>query len=585
MFSSRRIVYALVIACSAFIPAPVTRADTVVTLNAVDSGWYRPEGLHNADNDNYLAGHVGAAGDLHNFFVFDLSSVRGPIKSATLRVLNPTLGYESVDPSETYATFDVSSDITELIANQTTRSDIHFDLGTGASYGSVEIFDPSNNFVVAMALNGNALANLNLSRGLFAIGGALTTLRGQDFEYVFGGSDGGSLRQLVLTVGSPLIISEFRLAGPQGGADEFIELYNNDIAPVTVSTTDGSPGWALVSSDGVTRFVIPNGTIIPLRGHYLITNNSPGGYSLSDYGGSSAAIGDGSYTVEIPSDLGIALFRTANQANYTLANRLDAVGFSGIADANFREGSGLSPATGIGTNAQFSFVRTMITGPPQDTDDNAADFVFVAVDQSSGAKLGPPGPENLASPIQRNATIKTSFIDPNCAGNGAPASACARVRDLTAVPNGSQGTLSIRRRFRNNTGGPVSRLRFRAVDMTTGTAPAGTADLRLLTSTDIPAATLVGGGTVLIRGLRLEEPPGQLGGGGINASVSDDTINLATPLGPGASVNVQFLLGVEQGGNFRFFLNVEGLPGVSSPSPQKHEGKSSEIKSKRAREK
>jgi hypothetical protein len=159
------------------------------------------------------------------------------------------------------------------------------------------------------------------------------------------------------------------------------------------------------------------------------------------------------------------------------------------------------------------------------------------------------------------------------------------VRDLTAVPNGSQGTLSIRRRFRNNTGGPVSRLRFRVVDMTTGAAPAGTADLRLLASTDIPAATLVGGGSVFIRGLRLEEPPGQPGGGGINASASDDTINLATPLGPGASVNVQFLLGVEQGGNFRFFLNVEGLPGFSSPSPQKQEGKSSEIKSKRAREK
>ena len=150
------------------------------------------------------------------------------------------------------------------MASNDTRTDIHFDLGTGTSYGSAQVFDPSDNFVVAVALNASAISDLNGTRGQFAFGGALTSLRGQEFEYIFGGSDSASLRQLVLTVASPLLISEFRLSGPQGGADEFIELYNNDIAPLTVSTTDGSPGWALVSSDGVTRFVIPNGTMIPV---------------------------------------------------------------------------------------------------------------------------------------------------------------------------------------------------------------------------------------------------------------------------------------------------------------------------------
>ncbi len=97
--------------------------------------------------------------------------------------------------------------------------------------------------------------------------------------------------------------------------------------------------------------------------------------------------------------------------------------------------------------------------------------------------------------------------------------------------------------------------------MTAGAAPAGTADLGLLTSTDTPGATLVGGGTVLINGLTLEEPPGQSFGGGLNASVSAGTINLGSPLAPGASINVQFLLGVEQGGTFRIFFNIEALPG------------------------
>ena len=577
MFHPRRIFLVLAIPLCLAMTMGIARADTVVTLSAIDSGWYGPNGFHDATNDNYLAGNVSNAGELRNFFVFDLSSVRGTIKNATLRILNPSLGYDSLDPVEEYTVFDVSTTVADLMASNNGRTDIHLDLGTGTPYGSVQVFDPSNNFVVAVALNGNAISNLNATRGQFAFGGALTSLRGQEFEFLFGGSDATSTRQLVLTVASPLLISEFRLAGPQGSADEFIELYNNNIAPVTVSTTDGSPGWALVSSDGVTRFVIPNGTTIPLRGHYLVTNASPGAYSLSDYGGTGAGSGDGTYQGDIPSDLGLALFQTANQANYTLANRLDAVGSSAV-DSTFREGPGLSPALGAGTTAQFSFIRKLTAGPPQDTDQNAADFFFVAVNQSSGAKLGAPGPENLTSPIQRNATIKTSFVDPNCAGNGATTTACARARDLTLVPNGSLGTLSIRRQFRNNTGGPVTRLRFRVVDMTTGSAPVGTADLRLLTSTDIPAATLVGGGTVLIRGLTLEAPPAQPNGGGLNATVSENTITLGTPLGPGASVNVHFLFGVEQGGNFRIFLNVEGLPGLTSAVAQGKRGEQTKEK-------
>jgi len=578
MFTPRTIFFVSALLVCFVLSGGTSRADTLVTLNAIDSGWYRPSGLHDAANDNYIAGKVSSAGELRNFVVFDLSSVRGTIKSATLRLLNPSLGYQSVDPFEEFTVFDVSTPIAELMASNDTRTDIHFDLGTGTSYGSAQVFDPSDNFVVAVALNGSAISNLNGTRGQFAFGGALTSLRGQDFEYIFGGSDSASLRQLVLTVASPLLISEFRLSGPQGGADEFIELYNNDIAPLTVSTTDGSPGWALVSSDGVTRFVIPNGTTIPVRGHYLITNNSPAGYSLADYGGPNVSLGDGNFAGDIPSDLGLALFQSANQANYTLANRLDAVGFSGVVDANFREGVGLSPATGVGTTQQFSFARKLASGPPQDTDDNSADFTLVAVDQGGGAKLGAPGPENLASPVQRNASVKASFIDPGCAGTGAPTTACARARDLTPVANGTNGTLSVRRRFRNNTGLPITRLRFRAVDMTAGAAPAGTADLRLITSADIPAATLSGGGTVFIRGLTLETPPAQPIGGGLNASVSDNAITLASPLAPGASVNVHFLLGVEQGGTFRIFLNVESLPGPTSPSVTKSEIKTGKLK-------
>ena len=74
------------------------------------------------------------------------------------------------------------------------------------------------------------------------------------------------------SAGSPLIISEFRFRGPNGANDEFVEIYNNSDTDHTVAATDGSSGYALAASDGNARFVIPNGTVIPARGHYLGVN-------------------------------------------------------------------------------------------------------------------------------------------------------------------------------------------------------------------------------------------------------------------------------------------------------------------------
>src|SRR5687767_576887 len=72
-----------------------------------------------------------------------------------------------------------------------------------------------------------------------------------------------------------LIISEFRVRGPNGANDEFIEIYNNSGADHTV--TGGGTGYAVAASNGVARCVIPNGTVIPNRGHYLCVNSV--GYS------------------------------------------------------------------------------------------------------------------------------------------------------------------------------------------------------------------------------------------------------------------------------------------------------------------
>jgi hypothetical protein len=42
--------------------------------------------------------------------------------------------------------------------------------------------------------------------------------------------------------------------------------------------------------------------------------------------------------------------------------------------------------------------------------------------------------------------------------------------------------------------------------------------------------------------------------------MSAGTVTMGTPVANGASINLQFLFGVEQGGGFRVFVFVEALP-------------------------
>jgi hypothetical protein len=120
----------------------------------------------------------------------------------------------------------------------------------------------------------------------------------------------------------------------------------------------------------------------------------------------------------------------------------------------------------------------------------------------------------------------------------------------------------------NNTGAPVTRLRFRIVDISTVSVPGGIADLRALTSTNVVVSGITDNGTctaagqptpctITVQGTTIETPPAQANGGGNNSTF---TVNLGTPLAAGASINVQFLLGVQQTGSFKFFFNIEALP-------------------------
>lgn len=358
-----------------------------------------------------------------------------------------------------------------------------------------------------------------------------------------------------------VLISELRTSGPGGAGDDFIELYNNQDVSQNIS------GWAIVKSGAsclsmpVIVAVIPANTTIPARGHYLVVGPQ---YSLAASVPGNATV---AAVADIEADHNIGLFNTSNPLSFSTTTREDAVGFDINAGGGnncdlLREGASLLSAGG--SASQHSFARRLTTGLPKETNDNAADFQLVtttpevAVGNNVTPALGAPGPENLAAPIQRNGTIKASLVDGTVAATAPP----NRVRSgiiEPGVPN-AFGTLSIQRKFTNTLSVPVTRLRFRIVDLTTinNRAP-GQSDLRVLSSTGVVRNSA---GTVVrtVNGLTLEAPP-QPNGGGLNSALT--VVLPGGMLAPGSSIEVQFLLGVQEQGGFSFFVNVEALPGPS----------------------
>ncbi len=372
-------------------------------------------------------------------------------------------------------------------------------------------------------------------------------------------------------------ISEFRSRG-LSKFDEFIEIYNNSDSPVTVN----NGGWAVETlGPGGTLanvFTIPAGTVIPARGHYLAANNNGdqnnNGYSMFDY-----AIADFNYGSDVRDNGGLAIFN--NATTFTLATRFDAVGFVSAGNsANallLREGTGLpgnfsNSDNTPNTNVQYSFVRKFppapgLTSAPVDTNNNASDFLFISTTAGMfggvTSILGLPGPENRVSPISMLGPISPGAYDPTVGLDAAP----NRQRTQCPVapecnPDTAQlGTLTIRRNFKNNTGLTVTRLRFRIVDITTLNNRTPTeADVRLLSSTAELPPSGCGGSCGPSNGSKLERSQSQAKGGGLNSSIGavNGLIDLSTtPLAPGASINIRFVLGVQQTGIFRFFIGGE----------------------------
>ena len=394
----------------------------------------------------------------------------------------------------------------------------------------------------------------------------------------------GTIKQTNLA--GTVIISEIRTSGPGGLGDDFVELYNNSDSPLTVTASDASAGYGLFKEGAdcnatpVLIATIPNGTIIPARAHYLLVGSQ---YSLAAY-----AVGDQTLTSDIESDRNVAVFNTADVNNLSTVTRLDAVGFgtnsdgvtTGVCDL-LREGTNLPAASG--STLEYTFFRKecdyqgsgcSVNGFPKDTNDNSADFLFADTQGTltpMGQLLGAPGPQNKASGTQRNSTLAVPLLDSSISFSGVP----NRARDNTPnTPNatvGPLGTLSIRRRIQNNTGGDVTALRFRIIDITGFPSAPGRADLRGVTSSDVAVSNIhdtttcvdrtagtASNCTVNVKGTTLDQPPNQTKGGGFNSSMRVDLSGLpGGKLAANQSVEIQLQFGVVQPGSFRIMVNVE----------------------------
>jgi uncharacterized repeat protein (TIGR01451 family) len=365
-----------------------------------------------------------------------------------------------------------------------------------------------------------------------------------------------------------VLISEFRLSGPGGNSDEYIELYCNrdtdcDIGGASIRSFDPNVGDFSIT--------FPFQTIIPARQFLLMADTTQ--YSLPGYATPDFDVHD----PMIPD------FFIDNEGIQLIGNDepivIDSVGFIGGGnEESYIEGTGLQRATGPRPAEQYAYVRRRETGPLVDTDNNAADFVLVSVTGTAHPGitappvLGAPGPQSLSSPKSyKNTQMTGSLVEPAADAHITP----NRVR----VGTGDTGTLSIRRTITNNTNQTFDYVRFRVIDIPTLNSPNPTgtrAQLRLVTSGD--AETFVNSETrqVIIRGTILEYDSGtepvQPNGGGLNSSVRANLpppalpghpadVTLSLPAGslvePGNTLDVQFLLNVVKAGDYRFYVFVE----------------------------
>jgi hypothetical protein len=173
--------------------------NATLTVNATARGYYTNV-TWNISSGNTVTGWLTGGLQYHSYFVFPLPEFTGSVDSVTLRLEHEL--YESGHLSESFAVFDVSTPIDELVALEADPLGTFDDLGTGTQYGTFTLNESTVDSIRNILLVG-AINDVSDSRDAdFAIGIAGQTLAlGDTNEYArFSFSDEARTHQLQIVV-------------------------------------------------------------------------------------------------------------------------------------------------------------------------------------------------------------------------------------------------------------------------------------------------------------------------------------------------------------------------------------------------
>ena len=333
-----------------------------------------------------------------------------------------------------------------------------------------------------------------------------------------------------------VIISQFRLSGPGGADDQYVELYNTGL-PVSLA------GFRLAAGSGASITVPGSAPVVPTDQAYLIAG---GGYSLSAIAAadlSAPSLGSDGLQVTAPD-----------------GTVVDAVGPAG-APAGFSSGTPL-PAMSIVPADEYAWVRAELKGVPADSGSNAADFTLVSTtgDMVGGlpSALGSPSPRASGSPSQANGAFQSILLDPAAPAPDAPNVDYVR---------GSPGLLTVRRTITNTSNDHliVAKIRITSLSEVNGAPEPGVASqpgqpaaLRIVDPATPTSQVTVGGNLVTVQNLSVDAPvSANPGGGGLGSTLSVPPS--AGDLVPGASADIAVTFAVDRGGSYWFGYDVDYL--------------------------
>jgi hypothetical protein len=196
-----------------------------------------------------------------------------------------------------------------------------------------------------------------------------------------------------------LVISELAASGPNGAADEFIEIYNGSPEPVSVANWVVQYGAAPLTG-WTTKATLPAGSIVPSKGFFLIAAGGAAGFvsavtpDFQTTGTLGLAGTDGHVRLLLPTGV-----PSTGQSSQLVS---DTLGY-GVA-ANLAEGNPTpvplwtAPQTqslerkANANSTAFSMASgsDALLGNNKDSNDNAADFVVRSVRD----------PQNTSSPVE-----------------------------------------------------------------------------------------------------------------------------------------------------------------------------------------